>query len=228
MRSDFQKTLNASTVTQKNLEENLVAIMLALKNKEITKWEDTVAAMRSDFQKTLNASTVTQKNLEENLVAMKHDFLKVQEKLTVAEKAIETASDLRIDLQSKYQSLSTELDFVAKTHEEELASLQVKLGATTSDTSSVSMTEERAVFRLRLLENRGLGAGAVVQRGRSPLLQKLPTRTRGGETPTLGLSLEGRSPSSRRMWSTAPSRSSTLLRYPLPQTRKKTLQRSWV
>ncbi|MGH0123454.1 UNVERIFIED_CONTAM: hypothetical protein FKN15_011969 [Acipenser sinensis] len=101
LRSDFQKTLNASTVTQKNLEENLVATKhdflkvqeqltmaekLALKNKEITKWEDTVAAMRSDFQKTLNASTVTQKNLEENLVAMKHDFLKVQEKLTVAEK----------------------------------------------------------------------------------------------------------------------------------------------
>ncbi|XP_058877088.1 leucine zipper transcription factor-like protein 1 [Acipenser ruthenus] len=62
---------------------------LALKNKEITKREDTVAAIRSDFQKTLNASTVTQKNLEENLVATKHDFLKVQEKLTVAEKELE-------------------------------------------------------------------------------------------------------------------------------------------
>ncbi|MGH0139387.1 UNVERIFIED_CONTAM: hypothetical protein FKN15_069477 [Acipenser sinensis] len=63
--------------------------MLALKNKEITNLEDTVAALRSDFQKTLNASTVTQKNLEENLVATKHDFLKVQEQLTMAEKELE-------------------------------------------------------------------------------------------------------------------------------------------
>ncbi|KAK1172436.1 hypothetical protein AOXY_G5008 [Acipenser oxyrinchus oxyrinchus] len=62
---------------------------LALKNKEITNLEDTVAALRSDFQKTLNASTVTQKNLEENLVATKHDFLKVQEQLTMAEKELE-------------------------------------------------------------------------------------------------------------------------------------------
>ncbi|XP_058878634.1 thread biopolymer filament subunit gamma [Acipenser ruthenus] len=65
--------------------------------------------------------------LEADIAAMKRD--------------IETASDLRIDLESKYQSLSTELDFVTKTHEEELASLQVKLGSTTSDTSSVSMIE---------------------------------------------------------------------------------------
>ncbi|MBN3304317.1 LZTL1 protein, partial [Amia calva] len=62
---------------------------LALKTKEITNLEETVTALKSDFQKTLNASSATQKHLEDNLVTTKHDLLKVQEQLAVAEKELE-------------------------------------------------------------------------------------------------------------------------------------------
>ncbi|MBN3304329.1 TBFG protein, partial [Amia calva] len=75
----------------------------------------------------------------------KYDFelgVKFQLEADVAamKKDIETASELRIELDAKYQSLNNELDFLTKTHEEELASLQSKLGTTTSETS-VSMIE---------------------------------------------------------------------------------------
>lgn len=48
--------------------------------------ESTVAALRSEFQKTLNDKTENQKSLEENLAAAKHDLLRVQEQLSMAEK----------------------------------------------------------------------------------------------------------------------------------------------
>lgn len=48
--------------------------------------ENTVAALRSEFQKTLNDKTENQKSLEENLAAAKHDLLRVQEQLSMAEK----------------------------------------------------------------------------------------------------------------------------------------------
>ncbi|XP_051554088.1 thread biopolymer filament subunit gamma-like isoform X5 [Myxocyprinus asiaticus] len=64
--------------------------------------------------------------LESDIAAMKKD--------------IEMASDLRIDLDAKYSSLKNELNFVTKTQEEELSSLQSKLGTATMNTS-VSMIE---------------------------------------------------------------------------------------
>lgn len=48
--------------------------------------ENTVAALKSEFQKTLNDKTENQKSLEENLAAAKHDLLRVQEQLSMAEK----------------------------------------------------------------------------------------------------------------------------------------------
>lgn len=48
--------------------------------------ENTVAALKSEFQKTLNDKTESQKSLEENLVTARHDFLRVQEQLSMAEK----------------------------------------------------------------------------------------------------------------------------------------------
>ncbi|XP_039609405.1 thread biopolymer filament subunit gamma isoform X2 [Polypterus senegalus] len=65
--------------------------------------------------------------LENDIMAMKRD--------------IEIASELQIELESKYQSLSSELDFVTKAHEEELSNLQSKLGNISADISSVSMIE---------------------------------------------------------------------------------------
>lgn len=48
--------------------------------------ENTVAALKSEFQKTLNDKTENQKSLEENLATAKHDLLRVQEQLHMAEK----------------------------------------------------------------------------------------------------------------------------------------------
>ncbi|XP_028659875.1 thread biopolymer filament subunit gamma isoform X2 [Erpetoichthys calabaricus] len=65
--------------------------------------------------------------LENDIMSMKRD--------------IEIASELRIELESKYQSLNSELDFVTKAHEEELSTLQSKLGNISADISSISMIE---------------------------------------------------------------------------------------
>ena len=48
--------------------------------------ENTVATLKSEFQKTLNDKTENQKSLEESLVTAKHDLLRVQEQLSMAEK----------------------------------------------------------------------------------------------------------------------------------------------
>ncbi|XP_070319496.1 leucine zipper transcription factor-like protein 1 isoform X1 [Odocoileus virginianus] len=50
---------------------------------------NTVAALKSEFQKTLNDQTENQKSLEENLATAKHDLLRVQEQLSMAEKELE-------------------------------------------------------------------------------------------------------------------------------------------
>uniref|UniRef100_A0AAY5KU37 IF rod domain-containing protein n=1 Tax=Esox lucius TaxID=8010 RepID=A0AAY5KU37_ESOLU len=55
-------------------------------------------------------------------------------------KDIDMASELRIDLEANYTSLKSELDFVTKMQEEELSTLQSKLGTTAMD-KSVSMIE---------------------------------------------------------------------------------------
>lgn len=48
--------------------------------------ENTVAALKSEFQKTLSDKTENQKCLEESLATAKHDLLRVQEQLSMAEK----------------------------------------------------------------------------------------------------------------------------------------------
>ncbi|XP_036378390.1 leucine zipper transcription factor-like protein 1 [Megalops cyprinoides] len=62
---------------------------LVLPSQEISSLEDTVAALKADFQKSLSASTASQKDLQENLVTAKHDLLRVQEQLSLAEKELE-------------------------------------------------------------------------------------------------------------------------------------------
>ncbi|XP_069469460.1 leucine zipper transcription factor-like protein 1 isoform X2 [Ambystoma mexicanum] len=57
--------------------------------KEINNLEKTVAALKSDFERTLNDSTANKKSLEEDLVSTKHNLLKVQEQLDMAEKELE-------------------------------------------------------------------------------------------------------------------------------------------
>uniref|UniRef100_H0X602 Leucine zipper transcription factor-like protein 1 n=2 Tax=Otolemur garnettii TaxID=30611 RepID=H0X602_OTOGA len=57
--------------------------------QDLSDLENTVAALKSEFQKTLNDKTENQKSLEENLATAKHDLLRVQEQLRMAEKELE-------------------------------------------------------------------------------------------------------------------------------------------
>lgn len=45
-----------------------------------------MAALREDYERTLSANAVSQKDLQENLISSKHELLRVQEQLALAEK----------------------------------------------------------------------------------------------------------------------------------------------
>ncbi|XP_036726070.1 leucine zipper transcription factor-like protein 1 [Balaenoptera musculus] len=60
-----------------------------MKAQDLSDLENTVAALKSEFQKTLNDQTENQKSLEESLATAKHDLLRVQEQLSMAEKELE-------------------------------------------------------------------------------------------------------------------------------------------
>ncbi|XP_014905107.1 leucine zipper transcription factor-like protein 1 isoform X2 [Poecilia latipinna] len=57
--------------------------------KEINNLEDTVAALTEDYERSLSANEATQKELKESLITAKHELLRVQEQLSLAEKELE-------------------------------------------------------------------------------------------------------------------------------------------
>ncbi|XP_029955241.1 leucine zipper transcription factor-like protein 1 isoform X2 [Salarias fasciatus] len=57
--------------------------------QEINSLEDTVAALKEDYQRSLSANAASQKDLQENLISAKHELLRVQEQLSLAEKELE-------------------------------------------------------------------------------------------------------------------------------------------
>ncbi|XP_034001268.1 leucine zipper transcription factor-like protein 1 isoform X2 [Trematomus bernacchii] len=57
--------------------------------QEIGSLEDTVAALKVDYEKSLSANSVSHKSLQENLISAKHDLLRVQEQLSLAEKELD-------------------------------------------------------------------------------------------------------------------------------------------
>ncbi|XP_051267135.1 leucine zipper transcription factor-like protein 1 isoform X2 [Dicentrarchus labrax] len=57
--------------------------------QEISSLEDTVEALREDYERSLSANAVSQKDLQENLISSKHELLRVQEQLALAEKELE-------------------------------------------------------------------------------------------------------------------------------------------
>lgn len=61
----------------------------SIKAQDLSDLEDTVAALKTVFQKTLGDQTENQKSLEESLATAKHDLLRVQEQLSMAEKELE-------------------------------------------------------------------------------------------------------------------------------------------
>ncbi|XP_010898060.1 leucine zipper transcription factor-like protein 1 isoform X1 [Esox lucius] len=62
---------------------------MAARSQEITSLEDTVAALHEDYQKSLSVNAASQKELQDSLVSAKHDLLRVQEQLALAEKELE-------------------------------------------------------------------------------------------------------------------------------------------
>ncbi|KAM4543416.1 leucine zipper transcription factor-like protein 1 isoform 2-T2 [Fundulus diaphanus] len=57
--------------------------------QEIGSLEDTVAALKEGYERSLSANAASQKDLQENLVTAKHELLRVQEQLALAEKELE-------------------------------------------------------------------------------------------------------------------------------------------
>ncbi|KAL8165504.1 UNVERIFIED_CONTAM: Leucine zipper transcription factor-like protein 1 [Gekko kuhli] len=93
------KTIEVQATTaldeKSNLEKALRDLQIVQEDKEfdttqdINDLENTVAALKCQFEKTLNDSTANQKSLEENLVTTKHELLKIQDQLAMAEKELE-------------------------------------------------------------------------------------------------------------------------------------------
>ncbi|KAL4635479.1 leucine zipper transcription factor-like protein 1 [Arapaima gigas] len=57
--------------------------------RDVGRLEDTVAAMQADLHKSLSESSASQRQLQGNLAAAKHELLRVQEQLSLAEKELE-------------------------------------------------------------------------------------------------------------------------------------------
>ncbi|XP_062976039.1 leucine zipper transcription factor-like protein 1 [Elgaria multicarinata webbii] len=57
--------------------------------QDLSEIENTMADLKCQFEKTLQDSTASKKSLEDNLVSTKHDLLKLQDQLAVAEKELE-------------------------------------------------------------------------------------------------------------------------------------------
>lgn len=62
---------------------------LAAQSQEISGLEDTVASLRDDYERSLSANSASQKGLQENLISAKHELLRVQEQLSLAEKELD-------------------------------------------------------------------------------------------------------------------------------------------
>uniref|UniRef100_A0A3Q1FSE8 Leucine zipper transcription factor-like protein 1 n=1 Tax=Acanthochromis polyacanthus TaxID=80966 RepID=A0A3Q1FSE8_9TELE len=57
--------------------------------QQVLSLEDTVAALKEDYERSLSANAASQKDLQENLISAKHELLRVQEQLALAEKELE-------------------------------------------------------------------------------------------------------------------------------------------
>ncbi|CAN2389203.1 negative regulation of protein localization to ciliary membrane [Pristimantis euphronides] len=73
----------------RGLQSQVQAQQNSRASQETSHLEDTVANLKLEFQKTLGDHTASQKNLEENLTKTKHEFLRVNEQLAMAEKELE-------------------------------------------------------------------------------------------------------------------------------------------
>ncbi|XP_008306402.1 leucine zipper transcription factor-like protein 1 [Cynoglossus semilaevis] len=92
LETQAMSALDESTKTKqalKDLQKVQGEQQSAAQSQEINSLEDTVAALKDDYEKSLSVNAASQKDLQENLVSAKHDLLRVQEQLTLAEKELE-------------------------------------------------------------------------------------------------------------------------------------------
>ncbi|XP_044162392.1 LOW QUALITY PROTEIN: leucine zipper transcription factor-like protein 1 [Bufo gargarizans] len=75
--------------TLKDLKIQFQAKQNSQASQEVSHLEDTMTNLKLEFQKTLGDHTSSQKNLEENLTKTKHELLRVNEQLTMAEKELD-------------------------------------------------------------------------------------------------------------------------------------------
>ncbi|XP_028834547.1 thread biopolymer filament subunit gamma isoform X2 [Denticeps clupeoides] len=108
----------------------------------------------SDYRTTLENLTLDTIRLEIELdnvrgnaheLKAKFDFeqgvrFQLDSDIAAMKKDIEVATDMRVELDAKYNSLKNDFDILSKTQQEELSTLKTKMGTTTKDTS-VSMIE---------------------------------------------------------------------------------------
>ncbi|XP_051910840.1 leucine zipper transcription factor-like protein 1 [Hippocampus zosterae] len=92
LESQAMNVLDEKTKVQKALQD-LRKVQgdkqLTAHSKEISCLEDTVAALKEDYEHSLTVSAASQKDLQENLVSAKHELLRVQEQLAMAEKELD-------------------------------------------------------------------------------------------------------------------------------------------
>ncbi|XP_075403346.1 leucine zipper transcription factor-like protein 1 [Tenrec ecaudatus] len=81
-KSKLERALRDAHVDQ-GVQQDLI------KAQDLSELESTLAALKCEFQRTLSDKTESQKSLEENLATAKHDLLRVQEQLRLAEKELE-------------------------------------------------------------------------------------------------------------------------------------------
>lgn len=62
------------------------SLKLSAHSQEISSLEHTVASLKEDYERSLCTSAASQKDLQENLISAKHELLRVQEQLALAEK----------------------------------------------------------------------------------------------------------------------------------------------
>ncbi|CAK6967482.1 leucine zipper transcription factor-like protein 1 [Scomber scombrus] len=61
----------------------------AAHTQEINSLEGTVASLKEDYERSLSISAASHKDLQDNLISSKHELLRVQDQLSLAEKELE-------------------------------------------------------------------------------------------------------------------------------------------
>ncbi|XP_061613936.1 leucine zipper transcription factor-like protein 1 [Phyllopteryx taeniolatus] len=92
LESQAMNVLDEKTKAQralKDLQKVQGDQQLTAQSKEISCLEDTVAALKEDYEHSLTVNAASQKDLQENLVSAKHELLRVQEQLALAEKELD-------------------------------------------------------------------------------------------------------------------------------------------